>query len=161
MHEYVNEDIVIACADLVGRAGASEFQIGYLHDDVPVEEAGWYAHAQYKGARIIAQDHRSPTAAALALGERLLRGATCRCTKPVTLSDGAEGCRWQLVGQRWEPGCDEPSISIPGKRGDYAAMAVAMGNRAERRRAERAARKAGKGNASASGSPGQNGGGRG
>jgi hypothetical protein len=34
---------------MAGRAGAREFEIGYLHDDVPLEDAGWYAHVQYQG----------------------------------------------------------------------------------------------------------------
>jgi hypothetical protein len=137
MDEYVNDDIVVACADLVGRAGAVEFEIGHVHDDMPVEEAGWYAHAKYRGMRITAQDHRSPTGAALALAERLLRGAACRCGVPVALSDDAQGCRWRLLGQRWEPGCDAPPLTVQGGRGDYAAMVRALGNRADRRRAER------------------------
>lgn len=87
----MNDDIITACADLVGRAGAREFEIGHIHDDVPVEEAGWYAHATYQGARIQAQDHRSPTAAALALAERILSGGLCRCGRTVTLSDGQPG----------------------------------------------------------------------
>ena len=136
-NEHLNDDVVIACADLVGRAGASGFEIGYLRDNVPVEEAGWYAHATYQGARIIVQDHRSPTGAALALAERLLRGATCRCRQPVSLSDAVTGCRWRLSGQRWEPSCDAAPVSVSGRPGDYAAMRRAMAapaNRAERRR---------------------------
>jgi hypothetical protein len=139
--QQLNDDVVIACADLAGRAGASGFEIGYLHDDVPVAEAGWYAHAQYRGARITVEDHRSPTGAALALAERLLRGATCRCRRPVTLSDRIEGCRWRLAGQRWEPGCDAAPITVrDGHRGDHAAMQRALAqpaNRAERRAAKR------------------------
>jgi len=42
----LDEDALIAAADLVGRTGATGFEIGYLHDDVPAEKAGWYAHAQ-------------------------------------------------------------------------------------------------------------------
>lgn len=137
MADLMNEDVVVACVDLIGRAGASGFEMGYLHDDVPIEEAGWYAHAQYRGARITVEDHRSPTGAALALAERMLRGATCRCRQPVTLSDGGEGCRWRLIGKRWEPSCDVESLHIKGQRGDHAAMTAALAqpmNRAERRR---------------------------
>lgn len=133
----MNEDAVIACMDLVGRAGARDFQIGYLHDDVPMEKAGWYATAFYQVARISADDHQSPTLAAMALAERLLRGATCRCREPVTLSDGRAGCRWRLVGAKWEPGCDAPPITIKeGQRGDHAAMQRALAqpmNRRDRR----------------------------
>jgi hypothetical protein len=139
MSGYLNDDMVVACADLAGRAGASEFQIGFVHDDVPSEDAGWYAHAQYRGARLTAKDHRSPTGAALALSERILSGATCRCGQRVTLSDGAAGCRWQLLGRRWEPGCDAPTITVPGGvPGDYTAMQAAFSsNRAERRAARK------------------------
>lgn len=138
--EYINDDVVIACADLVGRAGARSFQIGFVHDDVPVEEAGWYAHAQYRGTRVMVEDHRSPQGAALALAERLLRGAVCRCRRPVTMSERGSvgGCRWHLVGRRWESSCDADPLTLPaGSRGDYAAMQQALAepnNRAERRR---------------------------
>ncbi|WP_341719848.1 hypothetical protein QQG74_09180 [Micromonospora sp. FIMYZ51] len=141
----MNDDMVIACADLVGRAGAAGFEIGYAGDENgPVEEARWYAVATYQGARLISDEHRSPTAAALGLAERLLTGATCRCTSPVSLSDTRAGCRWQLVGQRWEPGCDAAPVAVSGgKRGDVAAMRQALaqvpqgGNRAARRAAQR------------------------
>jgi hypothetical protein len=139
--DYANEDVVIACADLVGRCGASGFEIGYLHDGVPVEDAGWHASAQFRGARIMVEDHRSPTGAALALAERLLRGAACRCRQPVTLSDGKPGCRWRLVGKRWEPGCDAEPIHVKGQRGDYAAMVEALNQHQPNRAARRAAKK--------------------
>jgi hypothetical protein len=137
------EDAVIACAGLVGRAGATDFEIGYLHDDVPVEEAGWYAAARWRGTRITADDHKSPTLAAIALAERLLRSASCRCGRLVAMADGQDGCRWRLVGQRWEPGCDAPSVKVNGERGDLSAMNRAMrraAKRRERRRAERRAK---------------------
>ena len=140
----MNDDVVVACADLVGRAGASGFEIGYLHDDVPIEEAGWYAYAQYRGARIMVEDHRSPTGAALALAERLLRGAMCRCHRLVTLSDSGDGCRWRLAGRRWEPGCDAPPLTVQGARGDHQAMHQAFtepANRAERRRKSKGRRR--------------------
>ncbi|MEU8264449.1 hypothetical protein AB0C02_27985 [Micromonospora sp. NPDC048999] len=134
----MNDDIVIACVDLAGRAGASGVDIGYIN------AARWYAVATYRGARIIVDGHGSPTAAALALAERLLSRAKCRCTQPVTLSDARPGCRWRLVGRRWEPGCDAAPITVAaGGRGDLAAIERAMalvppgGNRAARRKAKR------------------------
>lgn len=120
-------DIVVACADLVGRAGAVRFEIGYIHDDVPTEHAGWYAHAQYCGTRIIDQNESSPAAAAMGLAERILDGATCRCGQPVlVLTTDKVGCHWRLVGQRWEPGCDAPPVKIDGARGDIEAMQRSM-----------------------------------
>jgi hypothetical protein len=135
----MSDDVVMACVALVGRSGASGFEIGFVHDDVPIEEAGWHASAQFQGARITVQDHRSPTGAALALAERLLRDAFCRCRRPVTLSDDRPGCRWRLVGPRWEPGCDAEPIHVDGPRGDHAAMVRAFNepNRAARRAAKK------------------------
>lgn len=118
----LNADAILACADLVGRAGASSFDIGYTGDETSPR---WYAQAHYRGTRIMVQDRHTPTEAAQGLAERLLRGGTCRCGKPVSLSD-RPGCRWRLVGARWEPGCDAPSVRTPGKRGDLGAMERAL-----------------------------------
>jgi len=126
MSDHFNDDVVVACAELVSRTGATDFEIGYLHEEVPIEDAAWYAHAQYCGARLTVENHRSPTGAALALAERILRGATCKCRQPVTLSDEQPGCRWKLMGRRWEPGCTAPPIRIDGPRGDIGAMRRAM-----------------------------------
>jgi hypothetical protein len=122
----LNEDMIVACADLAGRAGARGFEIGYTREDVLPEEAGWYARASYRGAHLDSGEHTSPSAAALTLAERLLSGAMCRCRRPVTLSDRESGCRWRLVGRRWEPGCDAPPIRVRGERGDRAAMERAV-----------------------------------
>ncbi len=136
MNQHVNDDILAACAHLVDRAGANGFEIGYVHEDVPVEQAGWYAHAQYRGARITSADHTSPTNAALGLAERILTGGTCRCGHPVTIRDDKPGCRWRLMGDRWQPGCDAPPMKVDGDRGDLAAIQAAANpprNRAQRR----------------------------
>lgn len=126
----MNEDAIIACAHLVGRAGATEFELGHTgDDDTPDDQVTWYAHAKYRGARIQTAEHRTPTAAANALTERLLSGATCRCGKPVTLSDRKRGCRWRLVGPQWQPGCDAAPLKVQGERGDVAAMQAALAKR--------------------------------
>ena len=132
----IESDAVIACADLAGRTGAKEFQVGYLHDDVPVEQAGWYAHAQYQGARISAGDRASPDEACDALARKLLTGAQCQhCKGLVALGDdgaaaypglmangkrwteaeirAAGGCRWRRMGDRWVRGC-AGSTKAPG-----------------------------------------------
>ena len=127
--EHMHSDVIVACADLVGRAGASGFEIGYVHDGVPIEEAGWYAHASYQGARLQVQDHRSPSGAALALAEAILSPGICRCGKPVALADDVDGCRWRLLGKRWEPGCDVPPVRVDAQRGDLDAMRRAIEER--------------------------------
>jgi len=121
-------DAVKACADLVGRTGARGFEVGYLHENVPVAEAAWYATAVYKGTKITEQDKASAGEACDALSSRLLSGAQCQhCEKLVTLNpagatardvtllngrtwtaqEQAEAglCHWQRTGGRWERGC--------------------------------------------------------
>lgn len=113
----MDQDAVVAAAELAGRCGARELEVGWLHDGVPAEEAGWYAHAQFRGARITEEGHRGPLEALEALARRLMAGATCRrCGQPVRLSDGEPGCRWTRMGKRWEPGCGLPinqGIELP------------------------------------------------
>lgn len=124
----LDQDAVIACADLVGRTGAKQLQVGYLSDEPPHQ---WYATAKYKGARIGVEDQPGPVEAADALSRRLLTGARCaRCGGLVALSDDgavayggqmADGtvwtveqaraagqCRWRRMGPRWVMGCQEP-----------------------------------------------------
>lgn len=131
-----------AGVDLVRRTGARGFEVGYLHDDVPSEQAGWYAHAQYQGARILVENQPGPIEAVEALARRLLTGARCvRCGGLVALSDHgavayapgapmADGstwdgrraalrfgqCRWRRVGARWEMGCQRSRSSHSTKR---------------------------------------------
>ncbi|HYS41156.1 MAG TPA: hypothetical protein VEO01_36540 [Pseudonocardiaceae bacterium] len=134
----LDQDAVTACADLVGRTGATNFTIGYLHDDVPPDQAAWYAHAQFRGARITIDDQPGPVEAADALCRRLLDGAKCRCGRLVTLSDSgavaydstmADGstwtveqarragqCRWRRIGARWEPNCPTPPGRTKSRR---------------------------------------------
>jgi hypothetical protein len=135
-----NDDLVQACLDLAGRAGATGVEIGFVREDVPSEQAGWFAFAKYRGARISVEEQTSPATAALSLAHRILRGARCRCGDMVSLSDRQPGCRWRLEGARWQPGCNAPTMKVPeGLRGDYTGMArvyaeQAPANRRERRR---------------------------
>lgn len=136
----INEDAVTACVDLVGRCGASGFEMAWTCPHVPDDEDGhtcpdvtWNASAAFQGARIMVAERHTPTEAAMALAERLLAGAACRCRQPVVLSDGKQGCRWRLMGARWEPGCDAEPLHINGPRGDHAAMEQALAEQPTRR----------------------------
>jgi hypothetical protein len=138
----LDDDALMAAADLVGRTGARGFEIGYTHDDVPPEDAGWYANAQYQGARIMAEG-AGPVEAAEALARTLLTGAKCiGCGGLVALSDGgavafgglmtdgstwtaeeaaaAGQCRWTRMGRKWVSACgagaDPPRKQRRGKR---------------------------------------------
>jgi hypothetical protein len=125
----VDQDALKACCDLVGRTGARELQFGYLNDDVPVDQADWWAHAQYRSARIAVEHHAGPLEALEALARRLLTGARCKCGRLVALSDrgatayaeahmadgstwdaatarAAGQCRWRRIGPRWRAGCE-------------------------------------------------------
>lgn len=130
--DWARTDEVLAAADLADRAGAKQFKLGYLHDHVPIEEAQWYAYAEYTGHSIGVENRRSPQDAATELAERILQDGLCRCGRPVTLYEQVEGkCRWQRVGKRWESSCDAASVRVrDGLRGNLAAMHEAMGARA-------------------------------
>ncbi|MFD6097194.1 hypothetical protein ACFVWN_20395 [Nocardiopsis flavescens] len=110
---------ITACVDLVGRSGAKDFELGHLHD-APVPEAGWFATATYRGAKLIAEGHTGPVQAAQALARRVLVGALCVCCRHrVTLatpgaaafglthsgSGGQQVCVWVRRGDRWVSGC--------------------------------------------------------
>jgi hypothetical protein len=121
----LDQDAVIACADLVGRTGARGFQCGYLTE----EGAGdWYAYAAYRGARVTVEGYPGPSEACDGLARRLLEGGRCACGKLVALSDSgavafasaamADGsewtagqaaaagqCRWTRMGKRWVSAC--------------------------------------------------------
>lgn len=107
MTQAWDEDALNAGLDLVGRTGAKEIEIGFVHDDVPAEEAGWYANAQYHGARVTAQDHQSPVEAVEALARRLLDGGLCAyCGQTIALGDyPGRHCRWTRHGDKWVRGC--------------------------------------------------------
>lgn len=158
-----DEDALLAAVDLVGRSGARGFEFGYLHDDVPVEEAAWWAKAQYRGARIQVENHRGPVEAAEALAREILTGGKCaHCgglvnlgggaalyrgtdDRPAHMADGsvftAEDarsrplCRWTRQGARWVAGC---SASAAAGRPSSVTL---PGNRAERRAQARASRR--------------------
>jgi len=125
-HPAFSEDAFMAAADLVGRTGARHFEIGYL-DDTPPHR--WYAHAQYRGARITCENQPDPVAAAEGLARQLLTGAQCQhCGRLVTLNpagayahdstlmDGrpwtaqqqtdAGVCYWRRRGRTWVRGCE-------------------------------------------------------
>ncbi len=105
----IDQDAVIACADLVGRSGGRAFELGYLDEDVPMPKARWWAKVQYKGARLMVEDKTSPWEACDALAFKILDGGMCNgCKKDVALMDtDADVCRWRRNGDKWEMGCKQ------------------------------------------------------
>lgn len=132
---------------LVGNTGARTLEFGYLHDDVPSEQAAWWATAAYRGAKLGVENHVGPAEALEALAEKLLTGARCQwCKGLVALSqrgavaypgsvmaDGSRmpdspdalaslgQCLWGRAGARWEPGCLHGASTAPGAPRDRAA----------------------------------------
>lgn len=106
----LDQDAFGAAVDLVARTGAKGFEVGYLDDDVPADEARWYAYAQYAGARVTAENHCGPVEAAEALARRLLNGGRCtHCNGIIALSGRhkkGRRCRYRRVGAKWVRGCE-------------------------------------------------------
>lgn len=127
----IDKNMLAAVAELIGHTGATAFEIGFTSDD-PLKP-GWFAYAQYPGARIMVEDHTTPTQAASALAAKLLVGARCRCGRTAALFgiefkypegkyllvknrqgvnlNGAqtrEGfCEWNLIDDKFVPSCSE------------------------------------------------------
>lgn len=108
-----DEDAFFAALDLVGRTGASQLEFGYLYDDVPVDQAAWWAHAQYQGVRVMVENQTSPVEAVEELARKLLNGGMCTaCDRTITLAslavdtDVKAFCRWTRSGKDWVRGCE-------------------------------------------------------
>lgn len=143
----MSNDRFDAAVMLVGNSGARSLEIGYLYDDVPSEQAAWWATATYRGAKLNVENEAGPAEAVEALAKRLLTGARCQwCQGLVALStDGAVAypgsvmadgsrmpdrptdlaalgqCLWRRNSARWEPGCLHGASTAPGAPKDRAA----------------------------------------
>lgn len=146
-HAPTMDDRFTAAVRLVGNTGAKTLEVGYLHDNVPAEQAAWWATAAYQGAKVGVENHAGPAEAIEALAEKLLTGARCQwCAGLVALSTAgavaypgcvmADGsrmpgsreeiaalgqCLWGRNGARWEPGCLHGSSTAPGAPQNRAA----------------------------------------
>lgn len=101
MPDDVDTLAVMAHADLVGRTGATELQIGYLHDGVPTEQADWWATARYRGAKVTVEHHIGPVEAVEALARRLLTGGRCTaCNETIELAGSDDSATPQVPEPR-------------------------------------------------------------
>lgn len=119
------QDCVTAIADLAGRSGARELEIGWLRDpDEPEFEklgAGWYVSVFYKGLRLTVDEQPTPAHACDGVAHKLLDGGTCaHCLKQTTTAQtplgtyehgasppAGEGvCVWYRDGAKWVRGCE-------------------------------------------------------
>lgn len=115
----VDERRLIEAVEMVGRCGASEFQVGYFVDDPAPGTANWWASAKFRKGTMVTEPQMSPAHAAENLAAILRNGATCAwCGRRISWGDrpgkGAKACWWRKVGGRWERGCprrDEPAVT--------------------------------------------------
>jgi hypothetical protein len=145
-------DIIMATVRLAERAGARSWELQYACPHTPDEGPGhtcpdveWTCTVEYRGVKVF-ESAPTPHDAAVALAVRLMTGAMCRCRRTVTMNErtSANQCRWTFQGDQWVPGCDAPSIAVPGgSPGDYQAIldAAAAPSRAERRAAKKRKRR--------------------
>lgn len=109
---------LIEAIELIGRCGASEFEVGYLVDDPPPGTANWYASAKFRKGTLVTEPRMTPGDAAETLASILRKDAKCAwCGRPISWGDrparGAKVCWWRKIGGRWERGCprrDEPLV---------------------------------------------------
>jgi hypothetical protein len=146
MSAPAQDEALSAAIAMVGGTGAKTLEIGYLHDDVPSDQAAWWATATYRGVKLQVDNHNSPAAAVEALVEKLLTGARCQwCGGLVSLTregavaypgsvmaDGSHTpssvdeiaamgqCLWRRHCARWEPGCLHGASTGPGAPQDRA-----------------------------------------
>lgn len=104
-----DEDATNAALDLFKRCGAKEVQFGYLHEDVPIEQADWYAWVRFhNGEMVTVSGKPGPVEALETLARRLINGSKCtHCLQTMSLSGTARDgiCRWTRLGDVWQRGC--------------------------------------------------------
>lgn len=112
-------DAIVASAELVGRAGGKDFEVGFLDEDAPIEQARWWASATFNGAKVIVDEQPSGALACELLARKLLDGGMCTHCKRVVrirpqgyvdpawnLGKGTKACSWERVGPTWKRGCE-------------------------------------------------------
>lgn len=103
-------DRLYAAVGVIGRSGGKAFEVGHLEENAPAHLARWYATATFSGAKVVAEEHADPIAAAEELAWKILEGGGCiQCGKTIALEGHAGGppgaCQWRRVGDCWVPGC--------------------------------------------------------
>lgn len=116
---------------LIGHTGASQLEIGYLEDDVPIEEARWWARARLgmahvnglpvdgTGAVVMVEEKTGPVEALEALALKLIDGGICQhCHRivqtmqpvPHVIMVGESYCLWSIDENpvRWVRECGAP-----------------------------------------------------
>lgn len=130
--DQLHEPQLLAAIEVVGRANASDFEVGYLEDADDPTVMRWWATARWRGTRVTVEGHRTPGLAAEALARRLLEGGTCtHCGRRIALtlhrpkgSARKKLCAWRRVDLTWVRGCasripqGQTVIAPPARQGD-------------------------------------------
>lgn len=111
--DQLNEPVLLAAIEVLGRANAQEFEVGYLDDTDDWRDARWWATVRWRGTRVTVENHRGPSEAADALARRILNGGTCtHCGKTIRLTTSRPKgsarkklCAWRRVDHLWVRGC--------------------------------------------------------
>jgi hypothetical protein len=113
--EDTDMDRLVAAYELIGRMGASDFEVGF--DDALPAETSWYASCWYpKAGPQSTFKWSSAHEAAERLARQLANGGRCtHCGRPVSLGASTLGpvspvlaagiCRWTREGKAWVRGC--------------------------------------------------------
>lgn len=112
-------ECVQAIADLVGRSGAREFEMGYVDAEVEGGPETWYCTAVYRGAKLFVDDQPTPAHAADGLAHVILDGGMCTHCGEKTSTRGTPlgvyikfgrskkaRCIWYRDGNVWKRGCE-------------------------------------------------------
>lgn len=109
-------DAIVAAAELIGRAGGKEFEVGFLDEDAPVHLARWWASATFNGAKVMVDEQPSGALACELLARQVLDGGLCtHCRRVVRIRPeghvedrykGPKPCAWHRVGPTWKRGCE-------------------------------------------------------
>lgn len=113
----MNDDMLTAAVEVIGRTGARQFEVAYDDD---VEPVVWNASCSYQGARVFVEGYTSPDTAADALARKLIEGGQCVvCGGRITTTlPVPKGCSWRRVGAHWLRGCDgkHGGVNVPQNR---------------------------------------------
>lgn len=104
-------DVVQSLRGLGADFGVTQLILEYNGDLTTAATAPlWSCTAMVDDEKVVIENRHSPSEAALAMAEELLRYSECAlCGHPVAILPGPHlpgpHCAWKLLGSQWTPGC--------------------------------------------------------
>lgn len=121
-------DVVDALRELCKDTGVTNLSMYYSGPrDQVAGTPEWGCAAILSGELVTVEGRHSPSEAALAMAEQLLRDSVCTlCNRRVALMPGPHltepHCAWKLIGAKWTPGCSiENIVSMVTQPGRHVA----------------------------------------